>query len=440
MSKLGETRKIDSGVPFFVLRAVASARALAKLEGDFGLQEGWPRMTETPHADVVVVGAGPAGLAAALGCLEAGLAPAIVDTSKSASAEAAKGRSAALFNKTIDFLQRLGVWDACHDRAEPLRALQFIDDTGRRLRAPDCVFHAEEIGETAFGYNISNADLVAALKAEVEKQKLQVLTPGPVIGFRETATKASLRFADGTELAAPLAIAADGRMSALREAAGFRKLAWTYDQVALAASFRHARPHRGVCIEFHRGAGPLTLVPLPGNESSFVWVERKSEAERLAALDDEAFAREIEKASHLALGGVSEVSGRGRFPLSSLAVRDYGRARVALAGEAAHVVPPIGAQGLNLGFRDVETLLRLLAEAREKGADIGSEDLLRDYTAARRGDIVSRTLGADVLNRSLLSNFLPLQAARGLGLYALGSIGPLRRAFMRRGMAPAGLV
>jgi 2-octaprenyl-6-methoxyphenol hydroxylase len=397
-------------------------------------------MGGTHKVDVVVVGAGPAGLAAALGCREAGLAPAIVDTSKSASAEAARGRSAALFNNTVDFLRRLGVWDACRDRAEPLRALQFIDDTGRRLRAPDCVFHAEEIGEAAFGYNISNADLVAALKAEVEKQNLQILTPGPVVSFREAATKASLRFADGTELAAPLAIAADGRMSALREAAGIRKLAWAYDQVALAACFRHSRPHRGVCIEFHRGAGPLTLVPLPGNESSFVWVERKSEAERLAALDDEAFAREIEKASRLALGRVSDVSERGRFPLSSLAVREYGRARVALVGEAAHVVPPIGAQGLNLGFRDVETLLRLIAGAKEKGTDIGAQDLLRDYSAARRGDIVSRTLGADVLNRSLLSSFLPLQAARGLGLYALGAIGPLRRAFMRRGMAPAGFV
>ncbi len=395
---------------------------------------------KTLRIDAIVVGAGPAGLAAALGCLRAGLAPAIVDTSRSASAEAAKGRSAALFNKTIDFLLRLGVWERCRGRAEPLRALQFIDDTGRRLRAPDCAFHAAEIGETAFGYNITNADLSAAFKAEAETQRLEILTPGPLVSFRETATKASLRFADGTELAAPLAIAADGRMSALREAVGIRKLAWAYDQVALAASFSHARPHRGVCIEFHRGAGSFTMVPLPGNNSSFVWVERKSEAERLLALDSDAFAHEMEKASHLALGRISNVSGLAGFPLSSLAVREYGRARVALVGEAAHVVPPIGAQGLNLGFRDVETLLGLIAAAKEKSEDIGSEDVLRDYSAARRGDIVSRTVGADVLNRSLLSSFLPLQAARGLGLYALGAVCPLRRAFMRRGTAPAGFV
>ncbi len=395
-------------------------------------------MSETPRIDVVVVGAGPAGLAAALECLNAGLTPAVADTSRAASAESAKGRSAALFNKTIAFLQKLGVWDACSPRAEPLRALQFIDDTGRRLRAPDCIFRASEIGEEAFGCNVANADLMAWLHGRSRTAGLKILSPGPLVSFRETATKASLRFADGTELAAPLAIAADGRMSATREAAGIKKFAWSYDQIAMAASFSHDRPHRGVCIEFHRGAGPFTLVPLPGNASSFVWVERKEEAERLLALDDAGFAHEMEKASHRALGRISSVSPRGGFPLSSLAVREYGRARVAVVGEAAHVTPPIGAQGLNLGFRDVETLLRLVAEAKERGGDIGSVDVLRDYSAARRGDVMSRTLGADVLNRSLLSSFPPLQAARGAGLLALGAIGPLRRAFMRRGMAPAG--
>ena len=397
-------------------------------------------MSESKEADVIVVGAGPAGLSAALGCLKAGLSPAVVDTSQSASNYASKGRSAALFNKTIAFLDHLGVWDGCKAHAEPLKTLQFIDDTGRRFRAPDCVFHAEEIGETAFGYNITNADLAAAFKAEAERRNLPIAMPGPLTSFRETASKASLRFADGTELRAPLAIAADGRMSATREAAGIRKLTWAYDQIAMAATFAHERPHRSMCIEFHRSAGPFTLVPLPGNSSGFVWVERKATAEALLALDDQEFAREIEKASHMALGRVFDVSDRARFPLSSLAVNDYGRLRVALVGEAAHVVPPIGAQGLNLGFRDVETLLGLLAAAKEKNEDLGSDTLLRAYSAARRGDILSRTAGADILNRSLLSNFLPLQAARSFGLYALGSIGPLRRAFMRRGMAPVGFV
>ena len=390
--------------------------------------------------DVLIVGAGPAGLAAALACLEVGLSTTVADTSRSASSDAAKGRSAALLNNTVAFLQRLGVWTSCASAAEPLRVLQFIDDTGRRLRAPDCVFHAQEIGETAFGYNIANEDLMRAFKAEAERRAVRVVSPGALESLCAGPGNVCATFQDGAEFQAELIIAADGRMSAAREAAGIRTLKWSYNQIAVATSLSHERDHNGVCIELHRAAGPFTLVPLPGKRSSLVWVERHSEADRLLALDDAAFAAEVEKISHLALGRVMELSERARFPLSSLAVREYGRSRVALVGEAAHVTPPIGAQGLNLGFRDVEALAGLLASARERGADIGGDDVLREYSAARRGDVVSRTLGVDILNRSLLSGLLPMQAARGLGLYALGTIGPLRRAFMRRGIAPSGLV
>ncbi len=397
-------------------------------------------MNKPRRADVIVVGAGPAGLAAALACLKINLDTIIVNTSMGATADAAKGRSAALFNNTVAFLETLGVWAACRESAEPLRALQFIDDTGRRFRAPDCVFRADEIGEAAFGYNITNAALMAAFSQEAERRHLSLVRTGTLVSLRETPSETVLCFESGAELSAPLVIAADGRMSATRTAAGIRTLAWRYDQIAIATSFSHERPHRGVCIELHRGAGPFTLVPLPGNASSLVWVEREAEAGRLLALDTAQFASEAEKVSRLALGHIFGVHERARFPLSSLAVREYGRARVALVGEAAHAVPPIGAQGLNLGFRDVEALVALIASAKQRRHDIGGEDLLRDYTLARRGDIVSRTFGVDVLNRSLLSGFLPLQAARGLGLFALGAIGPLRRAFMRRGIAPAGLV
>lgn len=390
--------------------------------------------------DILIIGAGPAGLAAALACLEAGFNPIVADTSPNASADAAKGRSAALLNNTVTFLRRVGVWTSCADAAAPLRSLQFIDDTGRRLRAPDCVFHAEEIGEPAFGYNIANAALVAAFKDEARRRDIKTISPGALKELRLGQNEVCASFADGSEFETALIIAADGRQSAAREAAGIRTLKWSYDQVAIAASFAHERDHHGLCIELHRSAGPFTLVPLPGKRSSLVWVERKSEADRLLSLSDAAFAAEVETVSRLALGPVRNMSDRARFPLSSLAVRDYGKSRVALVGEAAHVTPPIGAQGLNLGFRDVETLAGLLSKAREASGDSGGEALLAEYSAARRGDVVSRTLGVDILNRSLLSGFLPMQAARGLGLYALASIGPLRRAFMRRGIAPAGLV
>ncbi len=389
--------------------------------------------------DVIVTGTGPAGLAAAFACQDAGLKPIAANTSKAASAAAAKGRSAALFNKTVAFLQRLGVWQACQDAAEPLKTLQFIDDTGRLLRAPDCAFHAAEIGESAFGYNIANADLAQAFIAEAERRGIPVISPGRLVGLHSGATEAEAVFEDGTILNAPLVIGADGRNSTTREASGIRSFSWTYGQTALAGSFSHQHPHNGVCVEFHRRAGPFTLIPLPGNCCSFVWSERNAEAERLLALDDEGFAAEAAKASHFALGRIFDPSERAAFPLSTVLVREYGRARVALAGEAAHAAPPIGAQGLNLGFRDVETLAGLIGEAKRRGEDIGGDSLLRAYSAARRGDILSRTLGLDLLNRSLLTGFLPLQAARGLGLYALGAVGSVRRAFMRRGIAPKDL-
>jgi 2-octaprenyl-6-methoxyphenol hydroxylase len=394
------------------------------------------RMTGFARTDVIVIGGGPAGLAAAIACQDAGLSAVVADTSRAASTAAARGRSAALFNKTVAFLQRLGVWQACQDAAEPLKTLQFIDDTGRILRAPDCAFHAAEIGESAFGYNIANADLARALAVEAARRGIAVISPGKLAELDIGSAEATAVFDGGTMLAAPLVIGADGRNSAVREAAGIRSFAWAYSQTALAGSFSHERPHNSVCIEFHRQTGPLTLIPLPGNRCSYVWSERKAQAERLLGLSDADFAAEAGKATHFALGRIFDPGERAAFPLSTVLVREYGRPRVALAGEAAHAVPPIGAQGLNLGFRDVETLAALLSEAKRQGEDIGSDGLLRAYSASRRGDILSRTLGLDLLNRSLLTGFLPAQAARGLGLYALGAVGPLRRAFMRRGIAP----
>jgi 2-octaprenyl-6-methoxyphenol hydroxylase len=388
---------------------------------------------------VVIVGAGPAGLVAALACQKAGLVPVVADTSPPASGRAAAGRSAALFNRSVSFLRELDVWQTCADGAAPLRSLQLIDDTGRLLRAPDCLFHASEIGEEAFGHNILNTDLIRCLREQAEKRSIQLIDTGRLLSLEKHGADVCLCFEAGQQLHAPLAVAADGRMSATREAAGIRSLTWSYGQMAIAGSFSHERPHHERCIEFHRRTGPFTLIPLPGRRSSYVWSEREAEAKRLLSLGLEEFAHAAGEASRYVLGRLSGFSERAGFALSTLTVREYGRGRVALVGEAAHAAPPIGAQGLNLGFRDVQTLAALLGAALNRGEDIGGEELLKSYSAARRRDIVSRTLSLDFLNRSLLSGFLPMQAARGAGLYALQSVGPLRRAFMRRGIAPAHL-
>jgi 2-octaprenyl-6-methoxyphenol hydroxylase len=177
-------------------------------------------------------------------------------------------------------------------------------------------------------------------------------------------------------------------------------------------------------------------VPLPGARSSLVCVLAPEEAERVGALGPEALAAELERRSHSILGKITVEPGHGRFPLAGETALTFGSRRVALVGEAAHVLPPIGAQGLNLGLRDAATIGELVIDASRRGEDVGASNLLAQYDRMRRGDVSSRTLAVDLLNRTLLSDFLPVQGARGLGLYLLDRIGPLRRTLMREGVAP----
>jgi 2-octaprenyl-6-methoxyphenol hydroxylase len=179
------------------------------------------------------------------------------------------------------------------------------------------------------------------------------------------------------------------------------------------------------------------FVPLPGNRSSVVWVASPKEAERLFALDDDALSAAAEKQSHSILGRVQVEAGRHVFPLAIERPQQYAQKRVALVGEAAHVVPPIGAQGLNLGLRDAMDIAALVSKAKATGEDLGAPQLLTRYGAARRADILSRTFAIDVANRFLLSDLLPMQSLRAAGMHLIGSIGPLRRLAMREGLAPS---
>ncbi len=199
----------------------------------------------------------------------------------------------------------------------------------------------------------------------------------------------------------------------------------------------HSRPHRDTSTEFHTPSGPFTLVPLPGLRSSLVWVLDAAQSRRACQRSTtSSLACEIERAAHSILGKITVEAGRGLFPLSTVTAHRFGQNRIALVGEAAHVIPPIGAQGLNLGLRDAATIGELAGEAQQDGRDIGGDDVLTAYDKARRGDVTSRGMAIDVLNRTLLTDFLPVQGLRGLGLYMLDRIGPLRRAVMREGIAP----
>ena len=328
------------------------------------------------------------------------------------------------------------MWPACVPHAAPLRKIRLVDATQRLIRAPEVLFDAAEIGLDAFGHNIENRHLIAALEARAAALKLSRIA-GAALSIASDAAGVTIKHANG-EARVKLVIGADGRRSLCRAAAGIgTNIRRTYPQTALTLNLAHARPHDYTSTEFHTESGPFTLVPLPGRRSSLVCVLDPARAAELAAMSDAELAHEIERRAHSLLGAMTIEPGRGIFPLAIETAEAFARERIALVGEAAHVVPPIGAQGLNLGLRDGATIAELAAEARRQNVDIGAPEVLARYDTQRRADVTSRSIAVDLLNRSLLTDFLPAQGARGLSLYLVDRIGPLRRALMREGVTPA---
>ncbi|MGN6548895.1 MAG: UbiH/UbiF family hydroxylase [Pararhizobium sp.] len=377
--------------------------------------------------DVVVVGAGLAGAAAALALGRMGLAVGFV----APPAERPDHRTTALLMPSIRFLNEIDVWDSLADRAAALATMRLVDGTRRLLRAPTVTFHAGEIGAEAFGYNIANADLVAALLTQVSRLPDITTFPVPATGARQDANGVTVDLADGTAIAARLAVAADGRNSVLRQAARIGARTWRYRQAAIVTTFKHRFPHENISTEFHTEDGPFTQVPLPGDRSSLVWVMQPRDARILADLGAENLSRAIEERMQSMLGAVTVDGPLQQFPITGMIAHAFATGRTVLVGEAGHVIAPIGAQGLNLGLRDVAAL----AHAAEAAGN-ALETVPGSYGRARRLDVTSRTIGVDALNRSLLSDFLPVHLARAAGLSALMRVTPLRRFLMREGMEP----
>ena len=376
---------------------------------------------------VIVAGAGPAGLAAAALLAKEGVATALV-----APAATEDPRTVALMQPSIQLLRYLDIWPAVLEaQTAPLKKLRIIDDTGSLLAAPNLEFDAQELNLDAFGWNIPLGLLLPALRKRAEGLGVTFIE-ATATGAKLSGDAIHLTLSNTSEISASLCLAADGANSAMRKAAGIATDTWSYDQTAIATSFAHSMGHNNVSTEYHKSAGPFTTVPLHENRSSLVWMDRPARAEALIAMSEGDLAAEIQIQTHGELGLISNLGPRKSFPMKGLTARQFAKDRVILIGEAAHVVPPIGAQGLNMSLRDAALAADLILASK----DDGSESLMAEYNTLRRGEVLPRQQLIDIMNKSMLLGLLPLEGVRALGLAALHYFGPLKHLVMQQGLQP----
>lgn len=381
------------------------------------------------YKNIAVVGAGPVGMLAALFLAHKGYSVYLVGP----PAYANELRTTALMMPAVRMLQKLNIWNVLKGRAAALSFIRIIDITSRIMHAPTVNFSSAEIGEEAFGYNIPNVELNNALTTAVGHMPNIIRFVSLAKSFQQKNGHVRITLADDKIIQTSLVVAADGRNSLARAAAGIGTRQWDYPQKALVLNFSHDFSHQNTSTEFHTEYGPFTQVPLPGKNSSLVWVVSSSRAEELLNMEAKKVAKIIEDQMQSMLGTLTLETPIQAWPLSGLISHRFAANQTVLVGEAAHVFPPIGAQGLNLGFRDVETLINILPN---QISDFHSKIIVAHYNKYRRPDILIRSGSVHMLNSSLLSNRLPIHIMRSIGLGLLRNCSPLRNLFMREGMYP----
>lgn len=394
--------------------------------------------------DILVAGGGVAGLTAAAAFGHSGFSVICVDPAPPVTERDADGadlRTTALLQPSRAFLERIGLWPALDAEAAPLQIMRIID-AGGEDGTPRTVkdFDAADISDKPFGWNLPNWLLRRALVARLAQLPNVDFRPGTsLIAMLPRTEQAVCTLSDGAHVTARLVIGADGRGSFVREAAGIDVRTKRYGQKALAFAVTHPIPHENVSTEIHRSGGPFTLVPLPDRDdlpcSAVVWMETGPKAQDLAALDDAAFNSAATERSCGILGPLTAVSGRAVWPIISQIAERLNGPRTALIAEAAHVLPPIGAQGLNMSLADLATLLDL-AEARPEA--LGADEMLDQYHRARHAEIALRVTGIDLLNRTSMMSAQMLKDARARGIEALYAAGPVRKMLMQMGLGAKG--
>jgi 2-octaprenyl-6-methoxyphenol hydroxylase len=405
------------------------------------------RMSE--DVELLVAGGGLNGMLLGIACAEAGLRVAVVDRQDPATmlGEAFDGRASAIAYGSKLVLDGTGVWPAVADEAEPILEIRVADDESPLFLHYD---HRELGGDNPLGYIVENRALRRALFERAgDLPSLRLVAPQMVEAAARDDLAAVVTLGDGSRMTARLVAAADGKESPLRRAAGIKTVEWRYRQVGIVTTVAHERAHAGIAIEHFLPAGPFAILPMTAEpsrdaaqprrgRSSIVWTENAALAPHLVKLPDPEFAAELSARFGDFLGGIEPVGPRWSYPLSLMQAERYTARRLALVGEAAHVIHPIAGQGLNVGIRDVAALAEAIVDARRLGLDIGDDAVLERYQRWRRLDAILLAGVTDGLNRLFSNTIPPIKLVRDLGLAAVNRLPPLKRLLMMHAMGTLG--
>ena len=391
------------------------------------------------ETDVFIAGAGLAGSIAALSYSKAGRNVIVADPFIYSDNPQVDYRTTAYLQPAKLFLESLGIWEAIEDSAMPLEVMKIIDSSSDKngdIIKSQKEFKSAEISDLPFGWNVKNSLMRTALKRLIDQQSnCKLITASSAIDLVCRDSMAYVKLSSGKTVKAKLVIAADGRNSILRQKAGISIKTQRFGQKALAFAVTHATPHKNISTEIHNSGGPFTLVPLPDNNgkpsSAIVWMENGEKAKRLMEMEAKSFEREMTVRSCNILGPLKLASKRSLWPIiSQIADRLYSQ-RLALIGETAHVVPPIGAQGLNMSIKDIKFLNNLDQKYPDQ---LGSMDILNEYQKNRIFDIRQRVAGVSALNRISISSNKLVQNVRAFGLENFFQVPAIKHATMKLGM------
>ncbi len=388
--------------------------------------------------DVIIVGGGHVGLtlALALGRSAPGIKVALVDRRPLSVPK--DNRASAIAAGVRHIFETLGVWQEMEAHSQPISAMHITDSgTGDLARPLFLQFGGEVSPGEAFAHMVPNQASAAALLKSAD-DLFDMIAPAEIVGWSGEGALASLSMTNGRVLSAPLIVAADGAQSGLRNRAGIDTIGHDYGQTGLVATIGHQLPHNGVAYEHFRPAGPFASLPLPGNRSSLVWTEKTENAPRFLAMNPEELALEIEAVMGSTLGSVTLEDKLMGFPLRLQLAKSFIGPRLALVGDAAHVVHPIAGQGLNLGLKDVAALAEVVVEAMRLGLDHGGADVLERYQSWRRLDTTSMAVVTDGMNRLFSNDAAPIRAIRDFGLGLVDRAAPVKAALISAASGASG--